>query len=88
MVSLLHSKWFLPWETDDNKGITADGDREHGTLLKHGLHAKKVVRYHNTECLIGSTKVAPKFLFLITKYYYSSRSILEAQQIVYLKKGV
>jgi len=44
--------------------------------------------YHNTECLIGSTKVAPKFLFLITKYYYSSRSILEAQRIVYLKKCV
>jgi hypothetical protein len=44
--------------------------------------------YHNTECLIGSTKFAPKFLFLITKYYYSSRSILEAQRIVYLKKGV
>jgi hypothetical protein len=27
--------------------------------------------YHNTEFLMGSTKVAPKFLFLITKYYYS-----------------
>ena len=44
--------------------------------------------YHDTEFLIGSTKVAPKFLFLIIKYYYSSRWILEAQKIVYLKKGV
>jgi len=36
MVSSLHSKWFLPWETDDSNGITADGRREHGTLLKRG----------------------------------------------------
>jgi len=36
IVSSLHSKWFLPRETDDSKGIPADGRREHGTLFKRG----------------------------------------------------
>lgn len=44
--------------------------------------------YHDTKLIIVGREVAQKFLFLITKYYYGSRKILEAQRIIYLKKVV
>jgi hypothetical protein len=43
IVSSLHSKWFLPWETDDDTKVTADGLREHGAVLQRGWLSKKIV---------------------------------------------